>query len=320
MNLGLRYFLLAATLLTFAFNCRATTAVAQDFIYTSSGELQSHERLLRRPDIAGAQVVYNWKQLETGPGQYDFSRIEADLAYLQAMHKTLFIQVQDRFFSPDARNIPHYLLTDPSYGGGLVAQTDQPGEGRPAVSGWVAQQWNPQVQLRYQKLLQALAEKFDGRVGGVNLPETAVDIKMRGDRTGFSCDKYFNAELENMKFARQVFRQSMVVQYVNFWPCEWNNDHNYMGRLFRTAAEQGIGLGGPDIVPYRRGQMKNAYPFFAKYKDRLPLIAMAVQEPTLTYINPDTAKPYTKAEFETFGRNYLGARIVFWSTSAPWLK
>lgn len=29
--------------------------------------------------------------------------------------------------------------------------------------------------------------------------------------------------------------------------------------------------------------MKNAYPFFNQYKGRLSLVAMAIQEPTLTY-------------------------------------
>ena len=50
------------------------------------------------------------------------------------------------------------------------------------------------------------------------------------------------------------------------------------------------------------------------------LIAMAVQEPTLTYKNPQTGKPFTKAEFVRFGESYLGADIIFWSTTSPWLK
>jgi hypothetical protein len=41
--------------------------------------------------------------------------------------------------------------------------------------------------------------------------------------------------------------------------------------------------------------------------DRLLVVAMAVQEPTLTYTNPST------------GRKYLGAEIIFWSRSAGWL-
>ena len=38
--------------------------------------------MLRRPDIAGAQLVYTWKSLETARDRYDFSQIEHDLTFL----------------------------------------------------------------------------------------------------------------------------------------------------------------------------------------------------------------------------------------------
>ncbi len=288
----------------------------QNFLYTSAGEFDRVKPLIRRSDIDGVQVVYNWNALERARGEYDFSEIERDLAFTGALHKKLFLQVQDRFFSPEARNVPHYLLTGPEYRGGLAAQTDRPGEGLPPVSGWVAEQWNLAVRHRYQELLRALAGKFDGAVYGVNLPETAIDTDRKRDRTGFTCDGYFEAEKENIAFAKQVFRRSYVVQYVNFWPCEWNNDHGYMGRFFAFAAARGIGLGGPDIVPYRKAQMDNSYPFFFRYRGKLSLVAMAVQEPTLTYRNPKTGKPFTRKEFEEFGRGYLGADVIFWSAAA----
>ncbi|WP_338049167.1 hypothetical protein [Photorhabdus australis] len=176
------------------------------------------------------------------------------------------------------------------------------------------------MRKRYQNLLSTLAKEFDGRITGINLLETAIDIDIKHDKTGFSCNHYFAAELDNIKFARQVFKKSYVVQYVNFWPCEWNNDHQYMSRLFNFALKNKIGLGSPDIVPYKPAQMKNAYPFFNRYKGKLDLVAMAVQEPTLTYTNPKTQKPFTQEEFSDFVENYLGASIIFWSTTTPWLK
>jgi hypothetical protein len=298
----------------------ALAASFENFLYTSAGDLPNIERLLARSDIAGVQVVYNWNRLEPEKDKYDFSQIEHDLATVQTHGKKLFIQIQDRFFTPEAKYVPRYLLTEPAYGGGIVPQKDNPGENLPQVSGWVAQQWNPAVRRRYQRLLQALADHFDGRVFGVNLPESAIDIDIHHDRTGFTCEKYFDAEMENLTFAKAAFKKTQVVQYVNFWPCEWNNDHHYMERAFDLAVKIGAGLGGPDIVPGRKAQMNNSYPFFSRYKDKLSLIAMAVQEPTLTYHNPKTGKPFTKEEFEDFGRNDLGARIIFWSAAATWLK
>ena len=52
------------------------------------------------------------------------------------MNKKLFIQIQDRFFEPEARNVPDYLMTDPKYGGGISPQFDNPGENKPVGSGW----------------------------------------------------------------------------------------------------------------------------------------------------------------------------------------
>ncbi|MBY4707343.1 hypothetical protein K6V18_20150 [Ralstonia insidiosa] len=297
----------------------AAASELRHFLYTGSDELASIEPLLQRPDIEGVQIVYSWKSLEPEPGRYDFSGIEHDLAYLQQRKKQLFVQVQDRFFLPTARHIPSYLLTDPAYGGGLVRQSDD-SEVNPGGSGWVAQQWNPALRQRFQALLAALAKQFDGRILGINLPETAIDIDRKRDKTRFSCDGYFNATLENMRFARQQFHRSAVVQYVNFWPCEWDNDHQYMSRTFATAAQEGIGLGGPDIVPWKKAQMKNAYPFFHQYKGKLSLVAMAVQEPTLRYVNPKTGKPFTRDQFVSFAQDYLGVDVMFWAVDSPWLR
>jgi len=298
----------------------AAVAAPQNFLFTSADRLESQAALIRRPDIAGVQVVYSWKSLETAKDQYDFSQIERDLAYLETLNRKLFVQVQDRFFEVQQRNVPAYLLDEPVYRGGLAAQADNPGENLPEGHGWVTQQWNPAVRARFQKLLSALAARFDGRVWGVNLPESSADIDQKSDQTGFTCDGYFAATLENIAFARKVFSKSHVVQYTNFWPCEWDNDRKYMSRAFEFAKQNRIGLGGPDIVPFKKGQMKNSYPFFNRYKGELSLVAMAVQEPTLTYTNPQTGRRFTREEFVEFAENYLGVDVIFWAASSPWLK
>lgn len=311
---------LAVAVALLAVSLPARAEKPRNFIYTSAGDLDEAMNVISRQDIEGAQIVYNWRALEPEKDKYDFSAIEKDLAALDGLKKKLFIQIQDRFFEPDAKYVPGYLMSDPAYGGGLSPQFDNPGENKPIGSGWVAQQWNPAVRQRYQALLAALAARFDGRVFGVNLPETAIDLDEKAPPKGFSCDNYFAGELENLSFARKAFTKSHVVQYVNFWPCEWDNDHNYMGRMFEFASANGVGLGGPDIVPGRKAQMKNSYPFFNKYKGKLSLVAMAVQEPTLTYKNPKTHKSFSKGEFARFAEDYLGADIIFWSTATPWLK
>ena len=295
------------------------TASVVNFVFAEDGDLHAIEPMLLRPDIAGVQVVYSWKALEPERDRYDFSVIERDLAAVTKLHKALFIQLQDRFFTPSARNVPAYLLEQARYGGGLVAQTDKPGEGAADVQGWVAPQWNRPLRERYQRLLRTLASQFDGRIAGINLPETAIDIDQESDRSGFSCDAYFRATLDNLHMARLAFRHSVVVQYVNFWPCEWDNDHRYMARVFAMAEREGIGLGGPDVIPWNRAQMHNAYPWFRRFRGRVKPVAMAVQSPTLRYRDPSTGLPFTAAAIARFARDELGADIVFWSSHVPWL-
>ncbi len=310
--------------LTVSITARAQSANSapqpRNFIFAGGSDLSGVLHLLSRPDIEGVQVLFNWKELEPRKEVYDFSAIDRDLAIAERLHKKLFIQIQDRFFHPIDRNIPAYLLNDPIYGGGLVVQSDNPGEGKSPAEGWAAEQWNPNLRKQYQKLLRALAARFDGKVYGINLPETSVDLDENHPPAGFTCDAYFDAEIENMNYARNVFKTTYVVQYINFWPCDWSDTRHYMARAFADAAARGIGMGGPDIVPYRPGQMSNSCRFFHEYKGKLPLVAMAVQEPTLTYTNPQTHHPFTKDEFIDFARDYLGVDIVFWAPESPWLN
>ncbi|MFE2227782.1 hypothetical protein [Streptomyces kronopolitis] len=290
---------------------------AKNYLYSSIGDFDANVKpLLDRPDVAGVQLVVPWKAMERKKDQYDFSEIDRALKYVQDRHKKLFIQVQDRFFQAPSR-LPDYLK-DPEYKGGAAPTKNDNGLG-PGKAGTVAAQWNPQVRDRFQKLLKAMAEKFDGRLAGVNLPETATEVDTKKDRTGYSDDAYFKAELDNMAYGKKVFTKTQFIQYVNFWPGEWNNSRKYMSRTFEFAKKHGIGLGGPDVLPGAKPQLENSYPFFKKYRGQLPMVAMAVQEPDFEYKNPETKKPYTRQEFVDFGSNTLGADGLFWATSAPWL-
>jgi hypothetical protein len=296
----------------------AAAAPLQNFVYLGQDELEAALPILDRPDIQGAQVLYIWKNLEPRKGVYDFSMIEHDLALARAHHKQFWLQIQDRSFRPEARWFPKYLLDDPEYGGGIARQYDER-DGAFVPAGWVVRQWDPEVRVRYQALIAALAKEFDGRILGFNGEESAADVG-NSPPGGYSCDAYFEGTKENILFARAAFKQSHVVQYVNFWPCGWNNAHSYMSRFFEFAAANHIGVGGPDVVPNWPGQMRNSYPFIRAYRDKVPIVAMAVQEPTLDYINPRTQRPFTKDEFVNFAIDYLGVGIIFWSKDSPWLK
>jgi hypothetical protein len=307
----MRIFALAALVAAFA-GAGSAHAAPENYLYVSADEFDAAKPLLRRSDIDGIQILFSWSALEPEKDRYDFAEIERDLAFAQSLHKQLFIQLQDRSFADQWKPAPPYLQHDPAYDGGVAHKEENPG--------WIAMQWNPAVRDRFQHLLKALAARFDGRIRGINFPETAADLKGGSTSHGFTCDTYFAAELENAAYAKSVFHRSAVVLYANFWPCEWANDRHYMQRTFDFAVTHHVGLGGPDVLPFQKPQMNNSYGFLHSYKGKLDLVAMAVQEPDLDYVDPQTGKIATRQDQADFAADYLGADIIFWATSAPWLQ
>jgi hypothetical protein len=278
----------------------------QNWLYTSQIDNETLH-LLDRPDILGVQALYFWKSIEPQKGQYDFSAIQQDLELVQARGKQLWVQVMDRSFTVQNNPVPPYLHT-PHYNNGSVAES--------SGCGWVAAQWNEYVRERFQCLLKALSDSFDGCIYGMNLPETSL-CDILPPYENYTDQDYFHAELENAKYAASVFRKSYAVQYVNFWNGPPNN--TFMADSFAFYAKHGVGIGGPDDLPYKPYQEQNSYPYLWEYHDKVPITVIAVQEPDLAYLNPNTSKPFTKQEFTAFAVNQLGAKIMFWALSSPWL-
>ena len=192
-----------------------------------------HLDQLSHKSISGAQVIYSWKRLESSENSYNFIGIFEDLKCLTKINKKLFIQIQDRSFTKDNIPVPNYLL-DKKYQEGVSQQLDNPGEGKPKALGWVAKQWVPAVRIRFQKLLKALGKEFDGKISGINLPETSIDTP---NQSHTFCENYFSTVIQNMTALKNAFQHTNVVQYVNFFPCEWNNDKGYMQKLFTIRSQ-----------------------------------------------------------------------------------
>src|SRR3569623_706380 len=75
-----RIALSALALLAAGVASAATPATPRNFVYLGQDGLQQNLKILDRPDIAGAEVIYVWMNLEPRKGVYDFSMIEHDLA------------------------------------------------------------------------------------------------------------------------------------------------------------------------------------------------------------------------------------------------
>lgn len=295
----------------------------QSFVYFARDRERIAEvGFLRTERLVGAQLLYAWKELETGEDEYDFSEIRKDLDFLKSNGKQLFVQIQETTFSPDRIAAPKYLQRDPKYAGGVVPQYDE--EGRPA--GWVLMRWNPRVRERFHRLLMELGKEFDGKIAGVGLQETAIDVVFEGKPLppGFSYENYRAAILSNMSAAKQAFRKSVVLQYANFMPGEWlpDDDRSYLSSIYRHAEAIGVGVGAPDVMPDKKSYQDHAYHFIRTLKASIP-VGVAVQDGN--YIGrtndesvPAEPWPNLVPKLFQFASGDLKSTFIFWGAQEPY--
>lgn len=283
----------------------------------------SETSFLETSSFEGAQLKYTWRELEPHENVYTFQDINNDLDFLNNKGKKLFIQIQDVSFDTLIINVPQYILEDEKYHGGAEKQYfyKENEEEKATPEGWVARRWDAAVQERFHKLIFALGQEFDGKIEGINLPETAVSFGESGILfpKGFAFETYRDAIIENMKVLKKAFPKSVVIQYANFMPGEWLpwNDHSYLQSLYQIAKELKIGVGGPDLLPYRKGQMNHFYRFIKECAGIIPT-GIAVQWDNYKYINPKTGNQITIQELIEFGEDYLKIDYIFWCTQEPY--
>lgn len=305
-----------------AFFDELKAAAPRHFIYFDRERDRIREATFLSSRAEGAQLKYTWSELEPEKGKYDFSAIRGDYEFLQSKGKKLFLQLQDVSFYDSIVNVPPYLREDPVYGGGVARQYEIEGGREDAArpGGWVARRWDPAVRERFRLLLLALGKEFDGRIEGINLAETSVVFGDSGKLfpAGFTHDAYRDAILANLAALAEAFPRSVKIQYVNFMPGEWlpRTDKGYMESVFRRAAELGVGVGGPDLLPYRKSQMNHSYPRLKEVAGKIPT-SIAVQDGNYEYINPRTEKRVTLDELLAFANEFLEVDYLFWAAQEP---
>lgn len=290
------------------------------FVYFSRDrEAIVDHAMLSNDRFAGAQIMYSWRQLEPSEGQYDFSILEADIDYLAEHGKKLFLQLQDASFSPEHKPLPDYLLTD-KYDGGVAAQYTEDGE----IEGWVAKRWNGAVQTRFAALLAALGAEFDGRIEGINLQETAIGVSAETDAS-FSPDRYAEALKASMLALKASFPKSVTMLYANFMPDEWLpwEDRGYLHGLYQFGNQIGVGLGAPDLMVTKKGQLNHALAMMHEGAFTVPL-GIAVQDGN--YIG-ETGAARLVGEHENlvpmlhaFAEDFLRVDYMFWVNQAPYFE
>ena len=300
----------------------------QHFVYFARDRdaLINHP-LLTHPMFQGAQIMYPWRVLEPKKGHYDFSQVTKDVNYLLAHGKKLFIQLQDATFNPAYNAVPDYVLTD-EYGGGAVRQFND--DGKP--EGWVAKRWNEKVRERFALLLKELGEEFDSKIEGINLQETSIGAS---DETGtdFSESLYVKGLKANMLALKQAFPTSKTMIYANFIPGEWLpwEDKGYLRSIYAYGEEIGVGLGAPDLMVTRKGQLNHPLKFMHEGEYTVPL-GIAIQDGN--YVGKTGADKDYEEHLDTgdkarknivpllhgFAKDFLKVSYMFWVNQEPYFE
>lgn len=270
----------------------------------------------------GAQLKYTWRELEPEKDRYEFDPIRHDLALLTSHGKKLFVQLQDVSFDVKIVNVPRYLTEHAQFNGGADKQfrIDGDDEASAVPEGWVARRWDPGVRERFHKLLFALGKDFDGKIEGINLPETAVSFGETGRLfpKGFTPQAYRDAVVLNMEALRRAFPKSLAMQYANFMPGEWlpGDDKSYLRSVYARAKDLKMAVGAPDLLPFRPGQMNHAYRMMHEFRADVP-IGIAVQWGNYEHKNPKTGTQMSVSELTAFATDHLGVDYMFWCTQEP---
>lgn len=302
----------------------AACPIAEDgikhFVYFARDREAIHgHSLLSHPRFLGAQIMYPWAALEPREGQYEFSSIRNDLEYLESFGKKLFVQLQDATFDPRYRGVPDYLNTA-EFDGGLIQQRNDEGE----PEGWVAKRWNAKVRERFAGLLSALGREFDGRIEGINLQESAIGVTADADPS-FSPAGYVDALKANMLALKRAFPLSTTMQYANFMPGEWLpwGDRDYLRSIYAYGEEIGVGLGAPDLMVRRRGQLNHALAMMHEGTYSVPL-GIAIQDGN--YIGLTDSMEVEKERenivplLHAFARDFLEVDYMFWVNQVPYFE
>ena len=255
----------------------------------------------------GVQVTVSWREMEVEKNHYNFGQIEKLIEVLKKNNKKMFLQIQERSFKEGEIPIPDYLYKEPKYQGGVtpLAAPYRIKKGKPVGS--VAKIWNKNILERFNRLIEALGNRFDGEPAfeGINFPETALPIN-RKQTPDFSDVNYLEAIKLRLSTSKKAFKKSIVIQYINYM------EKNNLEELLQYCYKAGVGIGGPDLVPDNGRHEKKAripaYDYYPAYANKMPL-GVAVQPPNFTHMKGI----FTLDAFWDMGVNTLKLNYIFWA-------
>jgi hypothetical protein len=172
-----------------------------------------------------------------------------------------------------------------------------------------------------------MGNEFDGKIAGINLQETAVDVNEKVD-SSFSEQGYVSGIKENMLALKKSFRSSTTMIYANFMPGEWLpwNDKGYLRSIYQYGEEIGVGLGGPDLMVTRKGQLNHALALMHEGQYTVA-IGIAVQDGNYVgKTGEEKEDPENKLRqnlvslLHAFAKDFLRVSYMFWVNQEPYFN
>ena len=209
--------------------------------------------IIHQPHFKGAKITYNWADLETDKGVYDFSLIEQALTELRQYDKRLVIMLKYKTFNKWAKRgacAPRYVHDM----GGVELKFPEKGTKK-----CIAANWRQPVLDRINALVDALGERFndESHFEAIIFPETSVGIKP--EPKDYNAASYNGALKAAMTAAKQAFPNTQVIQFAN-WT---KGPQSEMDALMEHAYTVGAGFGGPDLMPHNPSHATKNFPRYA---------------------------------------------------------
>ena len=250
-----------------------------------------------RPGMTGIMKKYYWRELEPTQGNYNFSKIQADLNWAQQYGMQLVIKIVDKTFQPERPN--------PAY---LDAFTPRNRNG-----GYTMVRWSPTIVQRYKALVTAMGKRFDSHPNfeGIGAQETSLGLPTTTlQQFGYTPEKYRDALIGSFGHALNVMPRSRVFWYQNFLP----GGQAYIGSIAAALGPKGLVMAGPDTLPDHDNLLESSYPYFSRFRDGMHL-GIQVEDVCYRALHETSGYPtkyWTPLELFRFARDRLHANYIFW--------
>jgi hypothetical protein len=243
-------------------------------------------------NFKGVQYGMTWGMIETSPGVYDFSRLDAALAQVKAKGKYLLLFFKDRTFHTgcDSEFLPSYLEREESHVSSRAC---------------FAKIWEQPTMDQMIRVLKAIAVRYkdDPHFLGISLPETTIAALSMKGRPEVRLALY--EQLKRAYPAVHSVAPNLIIHQMVNWPSPTMKSlYDLTDQL--VALGGGGAIGWPDTVPSHADDW-GWYRLGREYSKKLAVIPH-VQTPAIPSSLEATDQIYS------FLVDDINAHMIVWAT------